>query len=68
MPLIVKTEQGSVQADAVVLAGNAYGRLEPKKLSNLVFPAGSYIIATEPLPEDTARENSYSTRTSRSCG
>ena len=53
---VVKTEQGSVQADAVVLAGNAYGRLEPKKLSNLVFPAGSYIIATEPLPEDTARE------------
>lgn len=48
----VKTAQGEVVADAVVLAGNAYSRLEPKYLSNLVFPAGSYIIATEPLPED----------------
>ena len=38
----------------MVLAGNAYIRLEPKKLSNLVFPAGSYIIATEPLSDDVA--------------
>ena len=52
---VVKTAEGSVQADAVVLAGNAYSRLEPRKLSNLVFPAGSYLIATEPLPEETAR-------------
>ena len=52
----VKTATGSVEADAVVLAGNAYGRLEPKRLSNLVFPAGSYIIATEPLPEALAAE------------
>jgi glycine/D-amino acid oxidase-like deaminating enzyme len=48
----VTTATGHVDADAVVLAGNAYSRLEPKHLSNLVFPAGSYIIATEPLPED----------------
>jgi gamma-glutamylputrescine oxidase len=52
----VKTESGYVEADAVVLAGNAYSRLEPKHLSNLVFPAGSYIIATEPLPENVANE------------
>lgn len=52
----VKTDTGSVEADAVVLAGNAYSRLEPKYLANLVFPAGSYIIATEPLPDDLARE------------
>lgn len=50
----VRGESGSVAADAVVLAGNAYGWLEPKHLSNLVFPAGSYIIATEPLPESLA--------------
>ena len=48
----VKTENGVVEADAVVLAGNAYSLLEPKHLSNLVFPAGSYIIATEPLSEE----------------
>ena len=47
----VVTANGQVSADAVVLAGNAYSRLEPRQLSNLVYPAGSYIIATEPLPE-----------------
>ncbi len=52
---VVKTEHGEIRADAVVLAGNAYGRLEPKHLSNLVFPAGSYIIATEPLDEATVQ-------------
>lgn len=52
----VFTDKGHVAADAVVLAGNAYMRLEQKHLANLVFPAGSYIIATEPLPEDLARE------------
>jgi glycine/D-amino acid oxidase-like deaminating enzyme len=48
----VNTANGFVQADTVVLAGNAYSQLEPKYLSNLVFPAGSYIIGTEPLSED----------------
>jgi gamma-glutamylputrescine oxidase len=48
----VRTADGYVEADAVVLAGNAYSRLEPKHLSNLVFPAGSYMIGTEPLPGD----------------
>ena len=48
----VKTAAGHVDADAVVLAGNAYSQFEPKHLSNLVFPAGSYIIGTEPLSED----------------
>jgi glycine/D-amino acid oxidase-like deaminating enzyme len=52
----VKSMTGHVEADAVVLAGNAYSLLEPKRLSNLVFPAGSYIIGTEPLPEGVANE------------
>lgn len=52
----VKTALGYVQADAVVLAGNAYSLLEPKHLSNLVFPAGSYIIGTEPLSEEMVKE------------
>jgi len=52
----VKTATGYVQADAVVLAGNAYSLMEPKHLSNLVFPAGSYVIGTEPLSEDVANE------------
>lgn len=49
---VVETGAGSVTADAVLLAGNAYSRLEPRHLSNLIFPAGSYIIATEPLGDD----------------
>jgi gamma-glutamylputrescine oxidase len=48
----VKTTNGHIEADAVVLAGNAYSQFEPKHLSNLVFPAGSYIVATEPLSAD----------------
>ena len=52
----VHTASGCVEADAVVLAGNAYSQLEPKHLSNLVFPAGSYIIGTEPLSEELVNE------------
>lgn len=46
---VVRTPHGSVQARFVVLAGNAYQRLEPRSLAGLVFPAGSFILATEPL-------------------
>lgn len=47
----VVTQQGSVTADAVILAGNAYHVLE-RKLRGVMFPVRSYIIATEPLSED----------------
>jgi len=47
----VITEQGSVTADAVVIAGNAYHSLE-KKLRGILFPVNSFIIATEPLSDD----------------
>ena len=50
----VVTAAGTVSADSVLIAGNAYSQLEPRYLSNLVFPAGSYIIATEPLSEELA--------------
>lgn len=50
------TEAGQVEADAIVLAGNAYHRLEGKRLSGLTFPAGSYIIATEPLPGELRQQ------------
>ncbi len=52
----VVTANGYVEADSVILAGNAYSKLEPKHLKNLVFPASSYIIATEPLPAELAQE------------
>ena len=47
----VVTQQGSVTADAVILAGNAYHVLE-RKLRGVMFPVRSYIIATEPLSEE----------------
>lgn len=50
----VETETGTVRAKKVVLAGNAYlGRAEPR-LFGKVIPAGSYMIATEPLDADLA--------------
>jgi glycine/D-amino acid oxidase-like deaminating enzyme len=52
----VITAKGHVEADVVVLAGNAYHLLESKHLSNLTFPAGSYIIGTEPLPDEVVNE------------
>ncbi len=48
----VVTEHGAISADTVVLAGNAYHTLE-RKLSGIMFPVRSFIIATEPLSEET---------------
>jgi gamma-glutamylputrescine oxidase len=47
----VITQNGSVTADHVVLAGNAYHFLE-KKLRGNLFPVNSFIMATEPLSEE----------------
>lgn len=50
----VITEQGSVSADFVVIAGNAYHALE-NKLRGIMFPVSSFIMATEPLSEEQVR-------------
>lgn len=47
----VFTQRGSVTADAVVIAGNAYHMLE-RKLRGIMFPVNSFIIATERLSEE----------------
>jgi gamma-glutamylputrescine oxidase len=52
----VHTEKGSVECNFVIVAGNAYHTLEQKHLGGVVFPAGSFIIATEPLSEDIVNE------------
>jgi gamma-glutamylputrescine oxidase len=44
----VITEQGSVSADMVVIAGNAYHFIEPS-LHGSMFPVNSFVIATQPL-------------------
>ncbi len=52
----VETNDGVMHANKVVLAGNAYlGKSEPR-LYGKVSPAGSYIIATEPLGDELATE------------
>jgi glycine/D-amino acid oxidase-like deaminating enzyme len=53
-PMVV-TDQGSVTADFVVIAGNAYHFIE-RKLRGLLFPVNSFIIATEPLTAEQAIE------------
>jgi glycine/D-amino acid oxidase-like deaminating enzyme len=53
---VVHTEHGTVRAKKVILAGNAYHLLEQKKVGGILFPAGTYIIATEPLSDDLADE------------
>ena len=51
----VHTAHGQVRADTLVLACNAYlNALEPT-LAGKVLPAGSYIVATEPLSAEQAR-------------
>jgi len=55
-PAVVETPGGRVTADKVVLAGNAYLGRSERRLYGSVIPAGSYIIATEPLGEALAAE------------
>ena len=52
----VHTAGGSVQAQTLVLGCNAYLNDLNPEISGKVLPAGSYIIATEPLSEAQARE------------
>jgi len=49
------TARGKVRAQSLVLGCNAHlDELEPR-LSGKVLPAGSYVVATAPLPEGLAR-------------
>ncbi|MFQ6574902.1 NAD(P)/FAD-dependent oxidoreductase [Pseudomonas sp. UM16] len=52
----VHTAQGAVQASTLVLGCNAYLNDLNSELGGKVLPAGSYIIATEPLSEAQAHE------------
>ncbi len=52
----VRTSRGDVQADAVVVATCGFtGRATPQ-LQRKIVPIGSYIIATEPLAPEVARD------------
>ncbi|MGM0987683.1 MAG: NAD(P)/FAD-dependent oxidoreductase [Pseudomonadota bacterium] len=47
-------EHGRVEADSVILAGNAYHHLERRQLGGKLFPASLGIVTTAPLDEATA--------------
>lgn len=51
----VVTAAGSVRAKCVILAGNAYHKLEGKTLDGLMLPAQTFMIATERLDPAMAR-------------
>lgn len=53
--VVVHTATGSVTADFLLLACNGYlDRLEPRTAGR-IMPINNYMLATEPLPEATAR-------------
>lgn len=52
---IVKTEHAEIQCEQLVICGNAYVGDLDDKLSGKILPAGSYVIATEPLSETEAQ-------------
>jgi glycine/D-amino acid oxidase-like deaminating enzyme len=53
-PAVVETPRGSVEADAVVLATNAW-LARMRDLRRAIVPVASYIVLTEPAPERIAR-------------
>lgn len=55
-PAIVQTANGSVKASFVVLACNGYLRGIEPRLASKIMPINNFMIATEPLGEQRARE------------
>ena len=54
--LVVETDRGAILAKDVVVGTNGYTDGVVPALRRRIIPIGSYIIATEPLPEELARE------------
>lgn len=59
---IVTTTRGRVRCDQVLIATDAYTDAAVPDLQRRVVPVGSFIIVTEPLGEDLARELSPKNR------
>ncbi|MEL0067984.1 MAG: FAD-dependent oxidoreductase, partial [Gammaproteobacteria bacterium] len=54
--LIIETDRGKVQANHMVIACNGYlDKLAPQ-IAGKIMPINNFVIATEPLGEDLARE------------
>lgn len=53
---VVETARGAILARDVLVATNGYTDGAAPSVRRRIVPIGSYIIATEPLPEDLAQE------------
>ncbi|HYY72213.1 MAG TPA: FAD-binding oxidoreductase [Candidatus Bathyarchaeia archaeon] len=53
---LLRTSRGPISAREVILASGAYTTNATPELRKKIIPIGSYIIATEVLPPDLARE------------
>lgn len=54
--ILVKTQEGQVTANKIVICGNAYVAGLNPTLEAKVLPAGSYVIATEPLSPELQKK------------
>ncbi len=59
---VVETERGKLEADSVFVATAGYTGSVTKSLQKKIIPIGSFIIATERLPDNLARELSPKNR------
>lgn len=62
MRFFVETERGALSAESIFVATAGYTGNVTKKLQRKVIPIGSFIIATEQLPDKLARELSPNNR------
>jgi glycine/D-amino acid oxidase-like deaminating enzyme len=53
---IVQTERGSLRAESILVATSGYTGNVTRKLQKKIIPVGSFIIATEKLSEQQAKE------------
>jgi len=58
----IETERGSLTAESIFVATAGYTGSLVKKLQKKIVPIGSFIIATEKLPDELARELSPKNR------
>jgi glycine/D-amino acid oxidase-like deaminating enzyme len=50
----IVTPQGTIKTENVLIATNGYTDDAAREIGRRVFPLGSYMIATEPLPDEVA--------------
>lgn len=53
---ILKTQRGELRASQILVATGGYTRTATPLFQRRIIPIGSYIIATQPLPEELAKQ------------